>query len=213
MRLFNQMMKFLVLTFIGKKNKIFKSIVNFVVVYMVNPFIGVKIPAKMFFHNKTMFINISTFIGIRMLRFKNLHIFALKKFLFFAKSKTNFFSMFFRKFYSFPCFTHSLFSFFRKLSPFKSFPITRTRTKSSFITEKIKKFKFAEFTRYFNWRNVSPCLFTIILLLLCLSSISCAHMNTETKTFYGWGSFKDQTMEIHSDHPFKDIFNFGALGG
>lgn len=54
-------MKNLMLTFVFEKFKIFYSIVMLNFIYVMYAFFRVKVPAYMLFHNKAMFINISTF--------------------------------------------------------------------------------------------------------------------------------------------------------
>lgn len=60
-----------------RKFKIFYSVVSFNSINMMNNFIFSKIPAEMFFHNKSMFSNVPVSIYKRMLRGKNKNVTAI----------------------------------------------------------------------------------------------------------------------------------------
>ncbi len=48
----------------------------------------------------------------------------------------------------------------------------------------------------------------LILAILVISSLAgCCHYNDKTKTLYGLGKYKDETVEIESHGPLKDILN------
>lgn len=52
-----------------------------------------------------------------------------------------------------------------------------------------------------------------LVTLVSISLSSCARYDDKTKTFYGWGSYKDNDVEIHSDPPLKDIISVNAVKG
>jgi len=71
-----------------KKLQIINSIISSNFIDMVNNFFGGKIATKIFFHYKSMFVNISRFMAIRMLRHENMNISSTS----FSSSEASFFS-------------------------------------------------------------------------------------------------------------------------
>ena len=57
-----------------RQSQIFQAIISFHAVYVMNYLMRFKVAAQMFFHHKTMFLNISVFITKGMLTIKNKNI-------------------------------------------------------------------------------------------------------------------------------------------
>ncbi len=54
-------------------------------------------------------------------------------------------------------------------------------------------------------------MYRILVVLVALCLISCAHYNPDTKTLWGYGKYKDKDVEIECHGLLKDIVNIQGI--